>query len=150
MILGYDDSLTESSIVRLIVGSILRLIEELHVGLDVIMAGFDDGPTEESSEGDALGSDDRWIDGAALGFADGSELGMDDRKQDGTAVGDTLGARVGDTLGKDDAFMHGTRDGAVLGFTYSPKLGIAVGSKLGLQEADSIDSNVVGKMLGSE
>ena len=58
MILGNDDSLTDSSIDRLIVGSILRLIEELHVGVNVIMVGFDDGPTEESSEGDALGRDD--------------------------------------------------------------------------------------------
>jgi len=95
VILGYDNSLSDSSIDRLIVGSILRSIEELHVGLDVIIVGMDDGPT-------------------------------------------------------DDGLMDRARDGAVLEFTDDSELGIAVGSKLGLQEADSIDSIVVGKMLESE
>ena len=91
--MGYEDSHTDESIGRLIV--------ELHDGsivdirLDVIMLGFDDGPTEESSEGDTLGRDDNLMDGASVGTSDGftiwSEVGMDDGMQDGIAVGSSLG-----------------------------------------------------------
>ncbi len=136
MILGYDDSLTDSSIDRLIVGSILRLIEELNVGLHVIMVGFNDGPTEDSSEVDALGRDDGLIDGArdgaALGFADGSELGI--------AVGSKLGLQECDSI---DSIAVGKMLGSELGDSYGTKDGMqdgsAVGDTLGVRVGDALD-----------